>query len=36
MVDRAHVPDLPQVEQQAARDQAKWLVRALIAGERRN
>jgi hypothetical protein len=36
MIDKASVPDLPAPDQKAARDQAKFLVRALISGGRVN
>ena len=36
MIDSASVPDLPAADQKVARDQAKFLVRALISGGRVN
>jgi hypothetical protein len=36
LIDRAAVPDLPAPDQMAVRDQAKFLVRALISGTRNN
>jgi hypothetical protein len=36
LIDRAAVPDLPAPDQKAVRDQAKFLVQALISGSRVN
>jgi hypothetical protein len=36
LIDKASIPDLPAADQKAARDQAKAVVRGLIAGHHKN
>jgi hypothetical protein len=36
LITNAAIPDLPAADQKAARDQAKFLIRALISGGRVN